>query len=54
MNPARSLGPALVSGTFINLWLYWSATFFGTCIVALLVRNKFAPRLRHGVKDNKA
>lgn len=40
MNPARSLAPALVSGVLTNLWLYWSATFIGTSIVALLVRNK--------------
>ncbi len=42
MNPARSLAPALVSGVLDNLWLYWSATFIGTSIVALLVRKKFA------------
>ena len=42
MNPARSFAPALVSGVLGNLWLYWSATFVGTSIVALLVRNKFA------------
>jgi aquaporin Z len=42
MNPARSFGPALVSGAFNNLWLYWNATFVGTSIVALLVRRKFA------------
>ena len=41
MNPARSLAPALVSGVLDNLWLYWSATFVGTSIVALLVRKKF-------------
>ena len=41
MNPARSLAPAFFSGTVGNLWLYWSATFFGTSIVALLVREKF-------------
>ena len=41
MNPARSLGPALVSGVLSDLWLYWSATFVGTSIVALLVRRKF-------------
>lgn len=29
MNPARSLGPALVSGTFASLWLYLSAPFVG-------------------------
>jgi aquaporin Z len=40
MNPARSLAPALTSGVLSNLWLYWSATFMGTSIVALLVRKK--------------
>jgi len=41
MNPARSFAPAIVSGVLHNLWLYWSATFIGTSIVALLVRKKF-------------
>jgi aquaporin Z len=41
MNPARSLGPALFSGVLVNLWLYWSATFIGTSIVAVILRNKF-------------
>jgi glycerol uptake facilitator-like aquaporin len=41
MNPARSLAPAVLSGVMTNLWLYWTATFFGTSIVALLLRKKF-------------
>lgn len=41
MNPARSLAPALLSGTFGDLWLYWSATFIGTSIIALFLRRKF-------------
>jgi aquaporin Z len=41
MNPARSLAPALLSGYLGDLWLYWSATFVGTSIVAILVRKKF-------------
>jgi aquaporin Z len=41
MNPARSLAPALFSGVLTNLWLYWTATFIGTSIVALLLRKKF-------------
>jgi aquaporin Z len=41
MNPARSLAPALASGVLANLWLYWSATFVGTSIVALIIRKKF-------------
>ena len=42
MNPARSLAPVVASGVIGNLWLYWSATFIGTSIVAFLVRKKFA------------
>ena len=41
MNPARSLAPALFSGVLTNLWLYWTATFIGTAVVALLLRRKF-------------
>ena len=41
MNPARSLAPALLSGILGNLWLYWTATFIGTSIIALIFRNKF-------------
>jgi aquaporin Z len=41
MNPARSLAPALLSGSVGDLWLYWSATFVGTSIVALLLRERF-------------
>jgi len=41
MNPARSLAPALLSGALNNLWLYWSATFIGTAVVAFLFRKKF-------------
>jgi aquaporin Z len=42
MNPARSLAPALLSGSVADLWLYWSATFIGTAIVALIFRMKLA------------
>jgi aquaporin Z len=41
MNPARSLAPALLSGSTLDLWLYWSATFVGTSLVALVLRRKF-------------
>ena len=46
MNPARSLAPALLSGYLGDLWLYWTATFVGTSLVALLVRRKFESNLR--------
>jgi len=41
MNPARALAPALFSGVFENLWLYWSAPYVGTIIAAFLFRKKF-------------
>ena len=44
MNPARALAPALFSGVLDNLWLYWTAPYVGTIIIAYLFRNKFLPR----------
>jgi aquaporin Z len=41
MNPARSLAPALLSGVFGNLWLYFTATFVGTSVIALAFRKIF-------------
>lgn len=41
MNPARALAPALLSGYVNDLWLYWSAPYVGTIIVAFLFRGKF-------------
>ncbi len=32
MNPARSLAPALVSGTFDQLWIYMTAPFLGAAL----------------------
>ncbi|HXV88099.1 MAG TPA: aquaporin [Nitrososphaeraceae archaeon] len=45
MNPARSLAPALLSGHLEDLWLYWTATFVGTSLVALFIRRKFESNL---------
>ncbi|MGQ0794644.1 MAG: MIP/aquaporin family protein [Nitrosopumilaceae archaeon] len=42
MNPVRSLTPAIFSGMVDDLWLYWSATFVGSSIVAFIYRNKFS------------
>ena len=41
MNPARSLAPAVLSGVWTDLWLYWTATFVGTSVIALIYRKKF-------------
>jgi aquaporin NIP len=35
MNPARSLGPAVVSGHFTYLWIYLLAPVIGACIGVL-------------------
>jgi aquaporin Z len=42
MNPIRSLAPAIFSGMMSDLWLYWSATFVGSIIVAFIYRKKFS------------
>ncbi len=41
MNPVRSLAPAILSGVIDDLWLYWSATFVGSSIVAFIYRRNF-------------
>ena len=38
MNPARSLGPALVGGTWTALWVYLTAPFLGAAAAALVYR----------------
>ena len=38
MNPARSLGPALVSGHLGNLWLYVAGPALGAVVAALIAR----------------
>lgn len=44
MNPARSLAPALLSGTVSDLWLYWTGPFIGTSMIAVLLSRKFRSR----------
>ena len=50
MNPARSLAPAILSGTIMDLWLYWSATFVGTMIIAFVLRKKLIEKMKE--EDN--
>jgi len=45
MNPIRSIAPALLSGIFDDLWLYLTAPFIGSAIVALIYRKKFSKNL---------
>jgi len=41
MNPIRSLAPAIFSGSLDSLWLYWTAPFIGSAIVACVYKKKF-------------
>lgn len=52
MNPARSLGPALVAGEFTDLWLYLTAPVVGATLGALayqLVRGQNHPTTAEAV-----
>jgi MIP family channel proteins len=42
MNPVRSLAPAIFSGVIDDLWLYLSAPFVGSTMVAFIYRKKFS------------
>jgi len=39
MNPARSIGPAIVSGDPGSLWIYLTAPVRGAAIAAVLYRR---------------
>jgi hypothetical protein len=57
MNPDRSLTPVLLLGGMVeNLWLYWTATFIGTGIIAYIYRKKILDKIKnclHGIRDRK-
>ena len=38
MNPARSLGPALIGQRFDSLWIYWAAPIAGMVAAAVTLR----------------
>ena len=46
MNPARSLGPALVGGIWQHHWVYWIAPILGAQLAVIVYRQ-----LSHGFKD---
>lgn len=48
-NPARSVGPALVTGIWTDQWLYWLAPFTGTALALLLFALPVLDWLRNDV-----
>lgn len=44
MNPARSLGPALISGVWQHHWIYWLAPIIGAQLAVLVYRPLFVER----------
>lgn len=50
MNPARSFGPALVTGIFEGQFVYWTAPIVGSIAAALLYDTLYIPRGREPVE----
>lgn len=48
LNPARTLAPAVLSGTFTDLWIYLTAVPVGALLVALLWRPRAVDRQDRG------
>ena len=43
LNPARTLGPAIASGNFADIWLYFAGPLVGAALAALLYTNLLKP-----------
>src|SRR5262245_11766890 len=46
LNPARTVGPAVASGNFGNLWLYFAGPILGAIVAALLYNGLLGPEKR--------
>jgi MIP family channel proteins len=53
MNPARSFGPALVSGYWINHMIYWIGPFMGGIVAAWMYENILAHKNLLNIKHKE-
>ncbi|BFZ19845.1 hypothetical protein BsWGS_22884 [Bradybaena similaris] len=57
MNPARSLGPAVLSGTWTYHWVYWAAPVFGSILGSLFYHHVLAespPEVRASIQSTSS
>lgn len=52
MNPARSFGPAVVSGDFHDNWIYWVGPLIGGGLAGLVYGNVFMRSSEHAPLTN--
>ncbi|ELT91266.1 hypothetical protein CAPTEDRAFT_224285 [Capitella teleta] len=48
MNPARSFGPAIVTNTWTDHWVYWFGPLLGSALAAILYENTLALNPQEG------
>ena len=41
MNPARSLGPAVITGSLTNQWIYWAGPLLDGVCAAIIYQLAF-------------
>lgn len=52
MNPARSLGPAVVQGNFLNVWVYLAAPLVGGAVAGIVYRVLLRPKKDDDTKNS--